>query len=410
MMQELAGKHLILGITGGVAAYKAADLCRRLQDAGATVQVVMTPAATQFITPLTMQSLSARPVITDAWDQGNPAIPNAMPHIEPSRHADAIVVAPATADFMAKLAHGLGNDALSNLCLARNCAAVPLLIAPAMNVEMWRNPATQRNLATLKADGIAVLGPASGLQACGEVGQGRLLDVADIVSETIASFQPKWLAGKKVLVSAGASYEPIDPVRGITNISSGKMGYAIARAAWEAGAQVTLVSGATALPPPYGVTVVHAQSARDMLTALMPLAQENDVFFSVAAVADWRTAQAAEQKLKKIAGQDSQTLHMVQNPDLLATIAALPRAQSGALFCVGFAAETENFDANAQAKRSKKGVPLLVGNDAKAAMQSDNNALSLYDAQGITRLPLQPKLAAARALIAAVAKRLAVPH
>jgi phosphopantothenoylcysteine decarboxylase / phosphopantothenate---cysteine ligase len=402
-MKDLTGKHLILGITGGVAAYKAAELCRRLQDAGATVQVVMTPAACQFITPLTLQALSGRPVMTDAWDQTNPAIPNGMPHIEPSRHADAIVVAPATADFMAKLAHGMANDALSNLCLARNCATVPLLIAPAMNVEMWHNPATQRNLATLKADGITVLGPASGLQACGEVGAGRLLDVPDIVSEVVAHFQAKHLAGKRVLITAGASYEPIDPVRGITNISSGKMGYAIAQAAREAGAHVTLVSGATALPAPYGVTVVKAQSARDMLAAVQAAASSHEVFFSVAAVADWRTAQAADQKLKKAVGVDSQTLTMVQNPDILATIAALPNAP----FCVGFAAETEDFDANSQAKRIKKNVPLLVGNDARAAMQSDNNALTLYDAQGITRLPLQPKLAAARALVAAVAQRLA---
>lgn len=402
-MKDLAGKHLILGITGGVAAYKAAELCRRLQDAGATVQVVMTPAACQFITPLTLQALSGRPVITDAWDQTNPAIPNGMPHIEPSRHADAIIVVPATADFMAKIAHGLANDALSNLCLARNCATVPLLVAPAMNVEMWQNPATQRNLATLKADGIAVLGPACGMQACGEVGAGRLLEVADVVTEVIAHFQAKHLAGKRVLITAGATYEPIDPVRGITNISSGKMGYAIAQAAREAGAQVTLVSGATALPAPYGVTVVKAQSARDMLAAVKAAASSHEVFFSVAAVADWRTAQAADQKLKKAAGVDTQAMTMVQNPDILATIAALPNAP----YCVGFAAETEDFDANSQAKRIKKNVPLLVGNDARAAMQSDDNALTLYDAQGITRLPLQPKLAAARALIAAVAQRLA---
>jgi phosphopantothenoylcysteine decarboxylase / phosphopantothenate---cysteine ligase len=401
-MKDLAGKHLILGVTGGVAAYKAAELCRRLQDAGATVQVVMTPAACQFITPLTLQALSGRPVITDAWDQTNPTIPNGMPHIEPSRHADAIIVAPTTADFMAKLAHGMASDAVSNLCLARNCATVPLLIAPAMNVEMWQNPATQRNLTTLKADGIAVLGPASGVQACGEVGAGRLLEVTDIVSEVIAHFQAKHLAGKRVLVTAGATYEAIDPVRGITNISSGKMGYAIAQAAREAGAQVTLVSGATALPAPYGVLVVKAQSARDMLTAVQAAASSHDVFFSVAAVADWRSAQAADQKLKKTVGMDSQTLTLVQNPDILATISALPNAP----YCIGFAAETENFDANSQAKRFKKNVPLLVGNDARAAMQSDDNALTLYDAQGITRLPLQPKLAAARALVAAVAQRL----
>jgi phosphopantothenoylcysteine decarboxylase/phosphopantothenate--cysteine ligase len=409
-MKDLAGKHLVLGITGGIAAYKSADLCRRLQDAGATVQVVMTPAACQFITPLTMQALSGRPVITDAWDQTNTTIPNAMPHIEPSRHADAIVVAPATADFMAKLANGLANDALSNLCLARNCATVPLLIALAMNVEMWQNPATQRNLNTLIQDGITVLGPGSGLQACGEIGQGRLLDVADIVTEVIASFQPKVLAGKRVLITAGATYEPIDPVRGITNISSGKMGYAIAQAAREAGANVTLISVATALPAPYGIALIKALSARDMLAAVQAAVQDanssHDIFFSVAAVADWRVAQAAEQKMKKAAGVDSQTLHMVQNPDILATIAALPQAQSGHLYCVGFAAETEDFDANAQAKRIKKNVPLLVGNDARAAMQSDDNALTLYDANGMTRLPLQPKLAAARALVAAVAQRL----
>jgi phosphopantothenoylcysteine decarboxylase/phosphopantothenate--cysteine ligase len=287
---------------------------------------------------------------------------------------------------------------------------VPLLIAPAMNVEMWQNPATQRNLKTLIQDGITVLGPGSGLQACGEIGQGRLLDVADIVTEVIASFQPKVLAGKRVLITAGATYEPIDPVRGITNISSGKMGYAIAQAAREAGAHVTLVSGATALSAPYGVTVLKALSARDMLAAVQAAVQDanssHDIFFSVAAVADWRVAQAAEQKMKKAAGVDSQTLHMVQNPDILATIAALPQAQSGHLYCVGFAAETEDFDANAQAKRIKKNVPLLVGNDARAAMQSDDNALTLYDANGMTRLPLQPKLAAARALVAAVAQRL----
>lgn len=401
-MNDLAGKHLVLGITGGIAAYKAAQLCRSLMDAGASVQVVMTPAACQFITPLTMQALSGRPVISDAWEASHPAIPNAMPHIEPSRHASAIIVAPATADFMAKLAHGLANDALSNLCLARNSAAVPLLIAPAMNVEMWQNPATQRNLRTLMGDGIRVLGPASGVQACGEVGQGRLLEPADIVSEVLAYFQPKCLAGKRVLITAGATYEPIDPVRGITNVSSGKMGYAIAQAAWEAGAQVTLISGATALPAPYGVSVIKALSARDMLAAVLARAADNDVFFSVAAVADWRCAQAADQKMKKTAGVDAHTLHLVQNPDILATVAALPAPP----FCVGFAAETEDFDANAQAKRIKKNVPLLVGNDAKLAMQSDDNALTLYDAKGITRLPLQAKLAAARALVAATAQRM----
>ncbi len=408
--QDLAGKHLILGITGGIAAYKAAELCRRLQDAGASVQVVMTPAACQFITPLTLQALSGRRVIVDAWEQKDPAISNAMPHIEPSRHADAIVVAPASADFIAKLVHGMGNDALSNLCLARNCRTVPLLVAPAMNVEMWQNPATQRNVAQLKQDGIHVLGPATGVQACGEIGAGRLLEVSDLVREVVAQFQPKTLAGKRVLVSAGATFEPIDPVRGITNISSGKMGYAIAQAAWESGAQVLLVSGvsgAQTLPVPYGVAHIHAPSAREMQAVLESQAPQHDVFFSVAAIADWRVATIAEQKLKKQANQTSCTLELVQNPDILASIASLPCAQSGDLYCVGFAAETENFDANSQAKRLKKGVPLLVGNDARQAMQSDDNALSLYDANGITRLPLQPKINAARELIAQLAKRLA---
>jgi phosphopantothenoylcysteine decarboxylase/phosphopantothenate--cysteine ligase len=310
---------------------------------------------------------------------------------------------------MAKLAHGFGNDALSNLCLARNCHTVPLLVAPAMNVEMWHNPATVRNVAQLRLDGVAILGPAYGLQACGEQGAGRLLEVADIVRETVAHFQPKVLAGKRVLITAGATFEPIDPVRGITNISSGKMGYAIAQAVWEAGAQVLLisgVSGAQALPVPYGVQSIYAPSACEMLAAVQAQAAQHDVFFSVAAVADWRVASVAEQKLKKQAGQDTHTLELVQNPDILASIAALPRAQAGELYCVGFAAETENFDANSQAKRLKKHVPLLVGNDARQAMKSDDNALTLYDEQGITRLPLQSKLLAARALVAAVAQRI----
>ena len=399
---DLSGKHLVLGITGGVAAYKSAELCRRLMDAGATVQVVMTPAATQFITPLTLQALSGRPVITDAWDQTNPAIPNAMPHIEPSRHADAIVIAPATADFMAKLAHGMANDALSNLCLARNCTTVPLLVAPAMNVEMWANPATQRNLAMLKADGISILGPAIGLQACGEVGTGRLLEPNDIVAAVVAHFQPKHLAGKRVLVTAGPTFEPIDPVRGITNVSSGKMGYAIAQAAFEAGADVLLVSGPTALPTPFGVTRINTTTARDMLAAVLEHAPSSDVFFSVAAVADWRVDNVAEHKIKKTLGSavGFEGLTFATNPDILATVAALAKAP----FCIGFAAETENIDANAQAKRIKKGVPLLVGNDARAAMGSDSNALMLFSDAGMERLPLLPKLHAARALVAVVGK------
>ncbi|MEN9911789.1 MAG: bifunctional phosphopantothenoylcysteine decarboxylase/phosphopantothenate--cysteine ligase CoaBC [Pseudomonadota bacterium] len=405
-IQELAGKHFILGITGGVAAYKAADLCRRLQDIGATVQVVMTPAACQFITPLTLQALSGRRVMVYAWDKNDPIITNAMPHIESSRCADAIIIAPATADFMAKLVHGFGNDVLSNMCLARNCQTVPLLVAPAMNVEMWNNPATIRNIAQLQTDGVAILGPAQGLQACGETGTGRLLEVADIVREVIAHFQPKLLQGKRVLITAGATFEAIDPVRGITNISSGKMGYAVAQAAWEAGAQVLLVSGISSLPTPYGVKRIHAQTAYDMQVAVETHSVHQDIFFSVAAVADWRAATVSEQKIKKVADKTTYTVEMVQNPDILMAIAASKRAQSGELYCVGFSAETEHFDTHAQAKRLKKGVPLLVSNDARQAMKSDDNALSLYDVHGVTHLPLQTKLSAARALIAAVAQRL----
>jgi phosphopantothenoylcysteine decarboxylase / phosphopantothenate---cysteine ligase len=408
-IQDLAGKHLILGITGGVAAYKAADLCRRLQEAGATVQVVMTPAACQFITPLTLQALSGRRVMVDAWEQNDPFITNAMPHIESSRHADAIIIAPATADFIAKLAHGFANDILSNICLARNCQTVPLLVAPAMNVEMWNNPATIRNVEQLQLDGVSILGPVQGLQACGEIGTGRLLEVPDIVREVVAHFQPKLLQGKQVLVTAGATFEAIDTVRGITNISSGKMGYAIAQAAWEAGANVLLISGVSSghsLTIPHGVKRIHTQTAQDMQALVEAHAVHQDIFFSVAAVADWRVATVAGQKIKKVPGNTSYTLEMIQNPDILMRVAASERAKSGQLYCVGFAAETEDFDANAQAKRLKKGVPLLVGNDARQAMKSDDNALTLYDADEIVRLPLQPKLLAARALIAAVAQRL----
>jgi phosphopantothenoylcysteine decarboxylase / phosphopantothenate---cysteine ligase len=402
--KDLTDKHIVLGITGGIAAYKAAELCRRLQDAGATVQVVMTPAACQFITPLTLQALSGRPVITDAWEQRNPAIPNAMPHIEPSRHAHAIVVAPASADFMAKLAHGLANDALSNVCLARNHAVLPLLIAPAMNVEMWQAPATQRNLAMLKSDGVHVLGPASGLQACGEVGAGRLLEPADIVREVVAYFQPKVLAQHRVLISAGPTFEPIDPVRGITNVSSGKMGYAIAQAAWEAGAQVTLISGPTALAAPYGVTIVQVQTAQQMLAAIQGHAGTSTVFFSVAAVADWRVTVPAEQKIKKLTGSALPVLKFVENPDILATVAN----EHPKLYCIGFAAETENIEAYAQAKRIQKGVPMIVANDAKAAMGAQDNALSVFTEHGVKRLPLQAKIDAARALVGLLAQQLCV--
>jgi phosphopantothenoylcysteine decarboxylase / phosphopantothenate---cysteine ligase len=397
-MPDLASKHILLGMTGGVAAYKVAELARRLQDEGATVQVVMTESATQFITPVTMQALTGRPVYTSAWDA---RIANNMPHIDLSRDADVIVIAPASADFMAKVAHGLADDLLSTLVLARK---VPLLMAPAMNVEMWSNPATQRNVATLRADGVSLLGPAVGDQACGEVGSGRMLEPHELLAEITAHFQPKLLAGKRVLITAGPTFEPIDPVRGITNISSGKMGYAIARAAWEAGASVHLVSGPTALAVPHGVARVNVQTAREMLAAVQAQASSSDIFISVAAVSDWRVDNAATSKLKKAEG-GVPTLQFVENPDILATVAAASKAQ-GKPYCVGFAAETDHIEQYAREKRAKKGVPLLVANNARSAMGADANTLWLFDDAGVTALPELPKLSAARRLMAEIAKRL----
>lgn len=397
-MQDLAGKHFVLGMSGGIAAYKSAELTRRLQDAGATVQVVMSEAATHFITPVTMQALSGRPVFVSQWDG---RIDNNMAHIDLTRGASAIVIAPASADFMAKLALGLCDDLPSTLCLAREC---PLLVAPAMNRQMWNNPATQRNVERLRADGIAILGPDSGDQACGETGMGRMLEPDDIVEELIDFFQPKLLQGKRILITAGPTFEPIDPVRGITNLSSGKMGYAIARAAREAGAIVTLVSGPTALAAPSKVRRVPVQTARDMLNAVISDVGNADIFISVAAVADWRIANPSGSKLKKSdSDQAGPALEFTPNPDILATVAALPAPP----YCVGFAAETDDLDANAQIKRKKKKIPLLVGNIAQQALGADDNTLVLYDEQGITRLQRADKLNLARQLVAAIAQRFA---
>ena len=393
---ELAGRHLLLGVTGGVAAFKACELARELQRRGATVQVAMTDAATKFIGTATFQALTGRPVYTDAWDG---RIDNGMPHIDLSRGADAIVVAPATADFMAKVAHGLADDLLSTLVLARDC---PLLVAPAMNRQMWSAAATQRNVATLRADGVAVLGPGAGEQACGETGDGRMLEARQLVEETIAFFAPKRLAGRRVLVTAGPTFEPIDPVRGITNLSSGKMGYAIARACRHAGAQVVLVSGPTALDAPQGVRRVDVRSAREMLAAVQGEIAGQDLFVAVAAVADWRVANASARKLKKTEGGGAPALEFAQNPDILATVAAMP----GGPYCVGFAAETEDLEANAQDKRRRKGVPLLVGNIGQATFGLDDNELLLIDAQGTTRLPRASKTVLAAALVDAIAARL----
>jgi phosphopantothenoylcysteine decarboxylase/phosphopantothenate--cysteine ligase len=402
-MLELTGKHIVLGLSGGIACYKAAELCRALVKEGATVQVVMTEAAAQFITQVTMQALSNRSVYTSQWDAREA---NNMAHINLSREADAILVAPCSADFAAKLLHGRADDLLSLLCLARPIGDVPLLLAPAMNREMWTHPATQRNMAQLQSDGAHVLGVGSGDQACGETGDGRMLEPHEILQDLIAFFSPKRLAGKRVLVTAGPTYEAIDPVRGITNLSSGKMGFAVARAAQEAGAEVTLVAGPVHLQTPRGVKRIDVRSALEMHGAVLPLAQQADVFIATAAVADWRPASAAGQKIKKDGSGRTPELAFTENPDILAEAARLPRAASARLFCVGFAAESEDLAANAQAKRERKGVPLLVGNIGPATFGADDNALLLVDAQGVTEVPRNTKRALARGLIAEIARRL----
>ena len=392
---ELSGKRITLGVTGGIAAYKAAELVRLLVKLGANVKVVMTEAATRFVTPVTFQALSGNPVFADQWDT---RIANNMPHIELSRGADAILVAPASADFLAKLTHGLADDLLSTLALARNC---PLLVAPAMNLQMWNNPATQRNIATLRGDGIALLGPASGEQACGETGQGRMIEPEEIVEDLVAHFQPKRLAGKRVLMTAGPTFEAIDPVRGITNLSSGKMGFALARAARESGAEVTLVCGPVSQTTPRGVTRINVTGALEMHAEVMRLAAGQDIFIGVAAVADYRPAAPSTQKLKKD-GSAAPLIELVQNPDILAEVATLPEPP----FCVGFAAESQNLGAYAQKKRIAKKIPLIVGNLIQDGFGGDDNKLALFDDTGETRLPPATKIELARALIAHIAKLL----
>ncbi len=405
-MNELSGKHIILGLTGGIACYKAAELSRALIKAGATVQVVMTEAAAQFITAVTLQALTNRTVYTSQWDAREA---NNMAHINLSREADAILIAPCSADFMAKLLHGRADDLLSLMCLARPIETVPLLLAPAMNREMWAHPATQRNMAQLRADGAHILGVGSGFQACGETGDGRMLEPDELLEDVVAFFQPKVLAGKQVLVSAGPTFEAIDPVRGITNHSSGKMGFAIARAAHEAGADVTLVAGPVSLPTPRGVQRVDVVSAQNMFDACVSAAAGADVFVATAAVADWRPATAATQKIKKDGSGDTPTLQFTENPDILHAIAQSPRASGGALYCVGFAAESHDLVANATAKRARKGVPLLVGNIGPSAFGQDDNQLLLVDAQGVQELPRASKLSLARQLVTEIARRIHTP-
>ncbi|MBK7956267.1 MAG: bifunctional phosphopantothenoylcysteine decarboxylase/phosphopantothenate--cysteine ligase CoaBC [Candidatus Accumulibacter sp.] len=390
---ELAGKHIVLGVTGGIAAYKAAELVRLLLGEGASVQVVMSEAATHFVTPVTFQALSGKPVFTDQWD---PRVANNMAHIDLSRAADVLLVAPASADFLAKLANGLADDLLTTLLLARDCR---LLVAPAMNRQMWENPATCRNLATLRDDGIEILGPASGEQACGESGPGRMLEADEIVAAVVAHFQPRLLADKRVLLTAGPTFEAIDPVRGITNLSTGKMGYAIARAAHEAGAEVTLVSGPVSLPCPRGVRRIDVLSALEMHAAVHREVAANDVFIAVAAVADYRPARPVGQKIKKGAQARPPAIELVHNPDILAEIAALPQPP----LCVGFAAESENLHAYAESKRRSKRIPLIVGNLIDDGFGGDDNTLILFDEDGQQALARAPKLQLARQLVARIA-------
>jgi phosphopantothenoylcysteine decarboxylase/phosphopantothenate--cysteine ligase len=388
----LTGKRILLGMTGGIAAYKAAELARALAKAGCDVRVAMTEAATRFVTPVTMQALTGQTVWTDLWD---PRVADNMSHIELSRDRDLILVAPASADFLAKAAHGLADDLLSTLVLARRCA---LMVAPAMNVEMWDKPATQRNLRRLREDGVAIAGPVAGDQACGELGMGRMMEAADIAVEVEAFFQPKALAGKRVLVTAGPTEENIDPVRVITNSSSGKMGFAVARAAREAGARVTLVSGPVALATPAGVERVDVRSARQMFDAVKATVKGSDIFIAVAAVADWRIKKPSDKKIKKINGRVP-ALEFEENADILAWVAA----QRDAPFCVGFAAESEKVAAHARAKRAQKGVPLIAANLAQQALGADDNALTLFDKRGRHSLGRGPKLEQARKLVAHVA-------
>ena len=401
---ELAGRHILLGLTGGIACYKAADLCRALIKAGATVQVMMTEAAEHFITPVTMQALSGRSVYTSQWDSREP---NSMAHINLSRDADAILIAPCSADFLAKLVHGRADDLLSLTCLARPIAQTTLLLAPAMNREMYAHPATQRNLVQLSADGATVLGVGTGFQACGETGDGRMLEPEQLVEDVIAFFTPKVLAGQRVLVTAGPTYEAIDPVRGITNLSSGKMGFAIARAAREAGAEVTLVAGPVGLNTPRGVTRIDVKSAQNMMDAVIQRAQAASIFIATAAVADWRVAAPSDRKLKKNGDGKSPQLIFEENPDILATVAKSAAATEGRLFCVGFAAESHDLEENAQAKRLRKNVPLLVGNIGPDTFGQDHNALLLVDAKSSSELPRAPKLALARQLVQEIHFRLA---
>ncbi len=403
-MQSLLNKKIVLGISGGIAAYKTPELARQLIQEGASVQVVMTEAATQFVTPVTMQALTGNPVFTSQWDS---SVSNNMAHIELSRSADAIVIAPASADLMAKLSLGLADDLLSTLCLARDCS---LLLAPAMNKQMWEHAATQRSVERLNKDGVTLLGPASGFQACGEVGMGRMLEPSEIAEQVIAFFQKKTLAGKKVLITAGPTFEAIDPVRGITNHSSGKMGFAIARAAVEAGAHVHLIAGPCDLTTPLEatgkITRTNVVSAKEMHAATLN-DSDCDIFFAVAAVADWSIAKPAQEKIKR-QNKAAPSLEFIANPDILLDVAKLVKTKGGKSrpYCVGFAAESTNLEAHANEKRQRKGIPMIVGNIGPETFGSDLNQLLVIDESGSKKIAQAEKLQLARQLITLVAKKI----
>ncbi len=386
-MDKVLNRRLLLGVTGGIAAYKVAELARLLIRNNVEVRVAMTEAATRFVTPATFQALTGKPVATDLWDA---SFPNHMAHIELSRGVDAILVAPASADFLAKLAHGIADDLLSATCLARNCA---LLAAPAMNREMWDKPATQRNVALLRGDGVAILGPAAGDQACGEVGMGRMLEPEELLEPVLELLAPKRLAGRKVLVTAGPTFEAIDTVRGITNLSSGKMGYAIAEAAMALGADVTLVSGPTAIAPPAAAHFVYVTSAADMFNAVKAHVEDSDFFFGVAAVADYTPLAAESRKLKKSA--EGMEIRLRPTEDILAYVARLEHGP----FCVGFAAESEDVARYAQEKRVRKKIPMIVANLVQHAVGRDDNEVTIYDDDGAHPVPRAPKSKVARAIV-----------
>ena len=394
-MNVLKGRRIVLGVSGGIAAYKAAELVRLLVKAGADVHVVLSEGGARFVTAVTFQALSGNTVWTDLWDA---RMPNNMAHIDLGRDADAILVAPATADFIARLAQGRADDLLTTLCLARD---VPLIVAPAMNRQMWESPPTQRNVALVRDDGVTVFGPATGEQACGEVGMGRMLEPEELLERLEGFFVPKVLAGRKVVMTAGPTFEAIDPVRGITNISSGKMGYALARACAQAGAEVVLVSGPVSLAVPADVRCVPVASALQMRAAVLEALPGAQVFIGVAAVADYRPLTTAEHKLKKTS--DTLTVALTPNPDILAEVAA----RDDAPFCVGFAAESRDLDAYAEGKRRNKRLPMLVGNLVSDGMGGDDNTVILYDDAGRHPLPRASKAEVAQGIVAHLARLLA---